>query len=169
MRFMMLVKADERSEAGVLPSKELVAAMEKFNEEMAKAGVLLAAEGLHPTSKGARLTFSRGKPTVTDGPFPETRDLLAGFWMIQAKSKKEAIEWAHAPPSETARSSRFARCSRCRTSLPRSFRPKAPRASTRSARSSRGRGRRRSHWTSRSRRSRNRRSASLVQSPIAVV
>jgi len=98
MRFMMLVKADERSEAGVLPSKELVAAMEKFNEEMAKAGVLLAAEGLHPTSKGARLTFSRGKPTVTDGPFPETRDLLAGFWMIQAKSKKEAIEWGSRAP-----------------------------------------------------------------------
>ena len=98
MRFMMLVKADKNSEAGVLPSKELVAAMGKFNEEMAKAGVMLAGEGLHASSKGARIKFSGAKRTVTDGPFPETKELLAGFWMIQVKSKKEAIEWASRIP-----------------------------------------------------------------------
>ena len=91
MRFMMFVRADKNTEAGVLPSKELVAAMGRFNEEMMKAGVLLAAEGIHPSSKGARITFSRGAPTVTDGPFPD-KELVAGFWMIQAKSKNEAIE-----------------------------------------------------------------------------
>jgi len=98
MRFMLLVKADKSSEAGVLPTKELVAAMGKFNEEMAKAGVLLAAEGLHPSSKGARLTFSRGKPTVTDGPFGAPTELLAGFWLIQVKSRNEAIAWAARAP-----------------------------------------------------------------------
>src|SRR5437899_5891460 len=87
MRFMMFVRADKNTEAGVLPSKELVAAMGRFNEEMMKAGVLLAAEGIHPSSKGARVTFSRGAPTVTDGPFPD-KELVAGFWMIQAKSKR---------------------------------------------------------------------------------
>src|SRR5712692_5634701 len=94
MRFMMLVKANKDSEAGVLPSKELIAAMGRFNEEMAKAGVMLAAEGLQSSSKGARIKFSGGKRTVTDGPFTETKELLAGFWLIQAKSKAEAIEWA---------------------------------------------------------------------------
>jgi hypothetical protein len=94
MRFMILVKADKNTEAGVLPSKELVAAMGKFNEEMVKAGVLLAAEGLHPSSKGARIKFSGGKRTVIDGPFTETKELIAGFWIIQVKSKGEAIEWA---------------------------------------------------------------------------
>jgi hypothetical protein len=98
MRFMMLVKANKDSEAGVLPSKELVAAMGKFNEEMVKAGVLLAAEGLHPSSKGTRISFSGGKRTVTDGPFPETKELIAGFWLIQVKSKAEAIEWASRVP-----------------------------------------------------------------------
>jgi hypothetical protein len=98
MRFMLLVKADKNTEAGVLPSKELVAAMGQFNEEMVKAGVLLAAEGLHPSSKGARLTFSGGKRTVIDGPFAETKELVGGFWIIQVKSKAEAIEWASRAP-----------------------------------------------------------------------
>jgi hypothetical protein len=97
MRFMMFVRADKNSEAGVMPSKELVAAMGRFNEEMMKAGVLLAAEGIHPSSKGARVTFSRGTPTVTSGPFPD-KELVAGFWMIQVKSKNEAIDWAKRVP-----------------------------------------------------------------------
>lgn len=100
MRFMMLVKANEDSEAGVLPSKELVAAMGKYNEELVKAGVLLTAEGLHASSKGARVTFSGGKRTVTDGPFTETKELIAGFWLIQVKSKEEALEWASRIPFE---------------------------------------------------------------------
>ncbi len=94
MRFMMLVKASEDSEAGMLPTRELVAAMGEFNEAMAKAGVLLAAEGLQASSKGTRVTFSGGKRLMTDGPFAETKELLTGFWMIQAKSKAEALEWA---------------------------------------------------------------------------
>jgi hypothetical protein len=98
MRFMMLVKADKNSEAGVLPSKELLAEMGKFNEEMMKAGVMLAGEGLHASSKGARITFAGTKRTVTDGPFPETKELLAGFWLIQVRSKQEAIEWASRVP-----------------------------------------------------------------------
>jgi hypothetical protein len=98
MRFMMLVKANKDSEAGVLPSRELVAAMGKFNEEMMKAGVLLAGEGLHPSSKGARIKFSGGKRTVTNGPFAETKELLAGFWMIQVKSREEAMDWASRVP-----------------------------------------------------------------------
>jgi hypothetical protein len=98
MRFMVLVKADKNSEAGVLPSKELVAAMGKFNEDMAQAGVLLAAEGLHPSSKGARIQFSGAKRIVTDGPFAETKELLGGFWLIQVKAKAEAIEWASRVP-----------------------------------------------------------------------
>jgi hypothetical protein len=98
MRFMMQVRADKKTEAGVLPSKELVAAMGKFNEQMVKAGVLLSADGLQPSSKGARLTFSGAKRTVTEGPFAETRELIAGFWMIRAKSKNEAIEWAKRVP-----------------------------------------------------------------------
>jgi hypothetical protein len=95
---MMLVKASKESEAGVLPSKELLAAMGQFNEEMAKAGVLLSGEGLHASSKGARVTFSGSKRSVTDGPFAETKELLAGFWMIQVKSKAEAIAWASRVP-----------------------------------------------------------------------
>jgi hypothetical protein len=98
MRFMLLVKADQNTEAGVLPSKELVAAMGQFNEEMVHAGVLLAAEGLHPSSKGARLKFSGREQTVIDGPFAETKELVAGFWIIQVKSKAEAIEWASRVP-----------------------------------------------------------------------
>ena len=98
MRFMMLVKADRDSEAGILPSTELVAAMGKFNEQMMEAGVLLAGEGLQPSSKGARVSFAKGKPTVTDGPFAEAKELVAGFWMIQVKSREEAIRWASRVP-----------------------------------------------------------------------
>ena len=98
MRFMMQVRADKNSEAGVLPTKELVAAMGKFNEAMAKAGVMLAGDGLQPSSKGARVTFSGVKRTVSEGPFPEAKELIAGFWMIQVKSKQEAIEWAKRVP-----------------------------------------------------------------------
>ena len=99
MRFMLIIKADTNTEAGVLPSKELVAAMDEFNEKMVQAGVLLAAEGLHPSSKGARITFhGGGKRTVTDGPFTEAEELIAGFWLIQVKSKEEAIEWASRAP-----------------------------------------------------------------------
>jgi hypothetical protein len=100
MRFMMLVKATEESEAGVLPDEKILAEMGKFNEEMVKAGVMLAGEGLQASSKGARVNFSGGKPTVTDGPFTETKELIAGFWLIQAKSKEEAIEWAKRAPFE---------------------------------------------------------------------
>ena len=92
MRFMVMVRANKDSESGVPPSAELVAAMGKFNEEMAKAGVMLAGEGLHPSSKGARIRFSGEERTVIDGPFPD-RELVAGFWLIQVKSKEEAIEW----------------------------------------------------------------------------
>ena len=98
MRFMMLVKASKESEAGALPRKELLAAMGQFNEEMAKAGVLLSGEGLHASSKGARITFSGSKRSVTDGPFAETKELLAGFWMIEVKSKAEAMAWASRVP-----------------------------------------------------------------------
>jgi hypothetical protein len=99
MRFMMIVKASKESEAGVMPSKELVEAMSKFNEEMAKAGVLLAAEGLQASSRGARVKISGATRTVIDGPFAETRELIAGFWLIQVKSKEEAIEWAKRSPN----------------------------------------------------------------------
>jgi hypothetical protein len=98
MRFMLLVKATEDSEAGILPSKELIFAMGEFNEELVKAGVMLAGEGLQASSKGARVTFNKGKPTVTDGPFAETKELVAGFWLIQAKSREEAIAWASRAP-----------------------------------------------------------------------
>ena len=98
MRFMMLVKASEDSEAGKLPTKELLAAMGAFNEGMATAGVMLAGEGLHPSSKGTRITYTAGKRLMTDGPFAETKELLAGFWMIQVKSKAEALEWASRIP-----------------------------------------------------------------------
>ena len=99
MRFMLIVRANKDSEAGVPPSRELIEAMGRFNEEMAKAGVMLAGEGLQPSSKGARVRFSGGKRTVIDGPFAETRELIAGFWMIQVKSKQEAIEWARRAPA----------------------------------------------------------------------
>jgi hypothetical protein len=99
MKFMILVKASKDSEAGVMPSDELLAAMGKFNEDLANAGVLLAAEGLHPSSKGARLKFSGDKRTVIDGPFAETKDLIAGFWIWQVKSKEEAIEWVKRCPN----------------------------------------------------------------------
>jgi hypothetical protein len=98
MRFMMLVKANTESEAGAMPSAELVAAMGEFNEEMAKAGVLEAGEGLHPSSKGTRIRFEKGKRTVTRGPFGNTSELLAGFWLIQVKSEEEALEWASKIP-----------------------------------------------------------------------
>ena len=100
MRFMVVVKADKNSEAGVLPSKELLAEMGKFNEELANAGVMLAGEGLQASSKGARVKFSGGKRTVIDGPFAETKELIAGFWIWQVKSKEEAIEWLKRAPFE---------------------------------------------------------------------
>ena len=99
MRFMVMVKADKNSEAGVMPSTELLAEMGKFNEELVKAGVLLAGEGLHPSSKGVRVKFSGSKRTVIDGPFAETKELIAGFWLIQVKSKEEAIEWIKRAPN----------------------------------------------------------------------
>ncbi len=100
MRFMMIVKANKDSEAGVLPTEEQLAEMAKYNEELVKAGVLLAAEGLHASSEGARVRFSGTKRTVIDGPFTEAKELIAGFWLIQAKSKEEAIEWAKRVPFE---------------------------------------------------------------------
>src|ERR671910_932927 len=99
MRFMVLVKANKNSEAGVLPDEKLLAEMGKYNEELAKAGVLLAGEGLHPTSKGARVRFSGDKRTVIDGPFAETKELIAGFWLWQVKSKEEAIAWVKRCPN----------------------------------------------------------------------
>jgi hypothetical protein len=98
MRFMVLVKASKDSEAGVLPTNEQLATMGQFNEEMVKAGVMLAADGLQASSKGARIKFSGEKRTVTDGPFTETKELVAGFWLIQVKSKAEAIEWIKRAP-----------------------------------------------------------------------
>ena len=107
MRFMVIVKASKDSEAGVMPKQELLAAMGKYNEELVKAGVLLAGEGLHPSARGARVKFSGEKRSVIDGPFTETKELIAGFWLLQVKSKEEAIEWAkrspnpHGPGAET--------------------------------------------------------------------
>jgi hypothetical protein len=99
MRFVVLVKANKDSEAGVMPDENSLNEMGKFNEELVKAGVLLAGEGLHPSSKGTRIKFSKdGKRTLTDGPFSETKELVAGFWMIQVKSKDEAIEWMKRAP-----------------------------------------------------------------------
>jgi len=99
MRFMVLVKATKDSEAGVMPSEDLLAAMAKFNEEMVKAGVMLDGAGLQPSSKGARVRFSGDKRTVIDGPFAETKELVAGYWIIQVKSKQEAIEWIKRCPN----------------------------------------------------------------------
>ena len=98
MRFMVLVKADKSTEAGVMPSTDLLAKMGKFNEELVKAGVMLAGEGLAPSSKGARVKFDGTKRTVTDGPFAETKELVAGFWLWQCKSRDEAIEWLKRAP-----------------------------------------------------------------------
>lgn len=99
MRFMVMIKADKNSEAGVMPSKELLAEMGRYNEELVRAGVLLAAEGLQPSSKGARVRFSGKERAVIDGPFAETKELLAGFWLIQVKSLEEAIEWVKRCPN----------------------------------------------------------------------
>jgi hypothetical protein len=99
MRFMVIVKANKNSEAGIMPSEKLLAEMGKYNEELAKADVLLAAEGLQPSSKGARVRFSGEKRTVIDGPFTEAKELIAGFWLIQVKSKEEAIEWVKRCPN----------------------------------------------------------------------
>lgn len=99
MRFMILVKASADSEAGVMPSEELLTAMGNFNEELAKAGILVEADGLHPSSKGARVRFSGDKRTVTDGPFIETKELVAGYWIWDVKSKEEAIEWVKRCPN----------------------------------------------------------------------
>ncbi len=98
MRCMVIVKADKNSEAGVMPSREILTAMGKFNEELVKAGVMLAGEGLHPTSKGKRVKFQGGKHTITDGPFTETKELIAGFWLWQVRSMEEAIEWLKRSP-----------------------------------------------------------------------
>ena len=99
MRFMVIVKANKDSEAGVMPSTEMLSAMGKYNEELVKAGVMLAGEGLHPSSKGARVKFSGNSRTVVDGPFAETKELVAGFWLWDVKSKEEAIEWVKRCPN----------------------------------------------------------------------
>src|SRR2546425_11121873 len=98
MRFMIMVKASRDSEAGKLPSQELLAAMGKYNEELVKAGIMLSGEGLQPSSKGARVRFSGERRSVIDGPFAETKELIAGFWLWQGKSKEEAIEWVERCP-----------------------------------------------------------------------
>jgi hypothetical protein len=98
MRFMVMVKANEDSEAGVMPSEQLLTEMGKYNEELVKAGIMLAGEGLHPSSKGVRVKFSGSKRTVIDGPFAETKELIAGFWLWQVKSMEEAIEWLKRAP-----------------------------------------------------------------------
>src|SRR5256714_10772732 len=101
MRVMVIVKASKESEAGIMPSQKLLAEMGKFNEELVKAGVMLEGEGLHPSSKGARIKFSGSKRTVVDGPFAETKELVAGFWIWQVRSKEEAVEWAKRWPNPT--------------------------------------------------------------------
>ena len=101
MRFMIIVKADKSTEAGVLPDEKLLAAMTQYNEELVKAGIMLAGEGLHPSSKGKRVRFSGEKVSVIDGPFAETKELIAGFWLWKVKSKEEAIEWVKRCPNPT--------------------------------------------------------------------
>ena len=101
MRVMVIVKADKDSEAGTLPDQKMLAQMGNFNDELVKAGVMLAAEGLQASSKGTRVKFSEGKRTVIDGPFAETKELIAGFWLFQVKSKEEAIEWVKRCPNPT--------------------------------------------------------------------
>jgi len=98
MRFMVIIKATPESEAGVMPGPEVFEAMQRYNEELVRAGALLAGEGLHPSSQGARVRFSGGRTTVLDGPFAEAKELVAGFWLIQAKSKEEALEWVKRIP-----------------------------------------------------------------------
>ena len=98
MRFMVIVKASERSESGQMPSSEVLARMGAFNEELVKAGIMLAGEGLQPSSKGARISFGGPKPVVTDGPFAETKELVGGFWILQAKSKEEVVAWISRAP-----------------------------------------------------------------------
>jgi len=100
MRFIVFVKATKNSEAGVLPSRRMLEKMGAFNEQLAKAGALLSAEGLQPSSKGARISYAGAQPTVTDGPFAETKELVAGFWLLQMKSREEAIEWLSRCPFE---------------------------------------------------------------------
>ena len=118
MRFMMIVKASKDSEAGILPDQKLLAEMGAFNEEMVKAGVMLAGEGLQASSKGARVRFADRRPTVIDGPFTETKELVAGFWLIQVKSKRKPSSGPSACLSSMAKS-RSGRCSKPRTSPPR--------------------------------------------------
>ncbi len=101
MRFMILIKATTDTEAGVMPNEQLLAEMTRFNEELVQAGVMLAGEGLHPSSKGARVHFSGNRRTVTDGPFPETKELIAGFWLWQCRSMEDAIEWVKRCPNPT--------------------------------------------------------------------
>src|SRR5688572_4993441 len=105
MRFMILIKANKDTEAGVMPSEQLLADMGKYNEELVKAGIMLAGEGLQPSSKGARVKFSGDKRTVVDGPFTETKELIAGFWIWKCKSKQEAIEWVKRCPNPTGEES----------------------------------------------------------------
>ncbi|MEG3791911.1 YciI family protein [Lysobacter sp. CCNWLW3] len=107
MRFMVIVKSNAASEAGEMPSRELLTAMGKYNEDLVKAGVLLAGEGLHPSSRGARVRFNGAQRTVVDGPFPETKELIGGFWLIQVKSKEEAIEWVKRCPNPTGAESQI--------------------------------------------------------------
>ena len=123
MRFMAIVKATKESEAGVMPSPELFTAMGNFNEELVKAGVMLAGEGLHPSSKGARVKFKGDKRTVVDGPFTETKELIAGYWLLQVRSKEEAIEWMKRCPNPSGeeggdRTASGVRRRRLRRSLP---------------------------------------------------
>jgi hypothetical protein len=98
MRFMVMIKSDERTDSGLMPTEEELTAMGRYNEELVKAGVMLAAEGLGPSAKGARVKFTDGKPTVIDGPFAEAKELIAGFWLLDVKSKEEAIEWVKRVP-----------------------------------------------------------------------
>jgi hypothetical protein len=98
MRFMVIIKSDESTEGGAMPTEEELTAMGRYNEELVKAGVMLAGEGLHPSSKGAKVKFTDGKPTVIDGPFAEAKELIAGFWILEVKSKEEAIEWVKRVP-----------------------------------------------------------------------
>jgi hypothetical protein len=105
MKFMVIVKANENTEAGVMPSEKMLSEMGKFNEELVKAGIMLSGEGLHPSSKGARVRFSGNNRTVIDGPFAETKELVAGFWMWRCKSKEEAIEWVKRCPNPTGEES----------------------------------------------------------------
>src|SRR5688572_3689944 len=100
MRFMVLVKASKQSEAGVMPTEEQLAAMGTFNEELIKSGIMLAGDGLHPSSKGAKIRYANGKRTVIDGPFTEAKELVAGYWIIQVKSREEAIEWLKRAPMD---------------------------------------------------------------------